>query len=397
MFTYKLFVSKANTLKLRLTNNRKNTEISLGLQMTQEELDDALSANPRSKFGTKRKYIMGVADKVEGVRLRLLEEQNRDADVKVLAEYIRVELFGESKPEDKSISFVEFFNKTGEAKAKSTNESFRYTLSTMRKYDKEVERKTFEEITYAWLSDFEAWMKRHDLSQNTRKIHFGNIRIAMREAYKRELTNNDPFRRFTFRPEKTRKRSVEVEDLRALFAYKVELFAEIYRDMFKLIFLLIGINTVDLHGLKKISKDGRIEYKRAKTGRLYSIKVEPEAMEIIKKYQGTKGLLCIADRWSDSRNFRHQMNAAIKRIGKAQGKGVKDKEGDGPFAHLTSYWMRHTWASIARSIGVSKDDISLALGHGDGNPVTSVYIKEDLGAVDRANRRVLDWVLYGKC
>ena len=396
MFSYKFFTSRAQTLKLRLTNNRRNTEIALGLQMTPEELEDALSANPRSKFGAKRQFIMGVKDKVEGVRLRLLEEQNADADVKIVAEYVRAELFGTVDKQEVPMSFVEFFKKTGEAKAQSTNESFRYTLSTMLKFDKGVERRTFEEITYAWLSDFEAWMKKRDLSQNTRKIHFGNIRIAMREAYKRELTNNDPFRRFTFRPEKTRKRSIEVEDLRALFAYPVEPFAEVYRDMFKLIFMLIGINTVDLHGLKEISKNGRIEYKRAKTGRLYSIKVEPEAMEIIEKYRGVSGLLCIADRWSDSRNFRHQMNAAIKRIGKAQGKGVKDREGDAPFAHLTSYWMRHTWASIARSIGVSKDDISLCLGHGDGNPVTSVYIKEDLGAVDLANRRVIDWVLYGK-
>lgn len=396
MFTYKLFIEKNGNLKLRLTNNRKSTEISLGLQLTQDELDDALAVNSRSKYGAKRQFVRGVIDKVDNVRLRLLEDHNRDADVKVVAEYVRAELFGESKPEDKPITFVEFFKKTGEAKAKSTNESFRYTLSTMLKYDKGIEGRTFEDITYAWLSDFEAWMKKHDLSQNTRKIHFGNIRIAMREAYKRELTDNDPFRRFTFRPEKTRKRSVEVEDLRALFAYPVEPFAEIYRDMFKLIFMLIGINTVDLHGLKAISKEGRIDYKRAKTGRLYSIKVEPEALEIIKKYQGTKGLLCIADRWSDSRNFRHQMNAAIKRIGIAQGKGVKDRMGDGAFAHVTSYYARHTWATIARSIGVSKDDISLCLGHGDGNPVTSVYIKEDLGAVDRANRRVLDWVLYGK-
>lgn len=396
MFTYKFFLSKGGTLKVRLTNHRKNTEIALVLRMSEAELNDALTTTSRLKLSEKGRYIKNVTEQLEKLQLQLMDEQRWGEDVKVIAELARRAIFGEEKPKEKPLTFVDFFIKIGQTKAKSTDESFKYTLSTMRKYDAKVDLKSFEEVTYAWLSDFEAWMKMHDLSQNTRKIHFGNIRIAMREAYKRELTNNDPFRRFTFRPEKTRKRSIEVEDLRALFAYPVEPFAEIYRDMFKLIFMLIGINTVDLHALKGITKSGRIEYKRAKTGRLYSIKVEPEAMEIIKKYQGLKGLLCIADRWSDSRNFRHQMNASIKRIGIAQGKGVRDKEGEGPFAHLTSYWMRHTWASIARSIGVSKDDISLCLGHGDGNPVTSVYIKEDLGAVDRANRRVLDWVLYGK-
>lgn len=394
MFTYKFFLTKTGILKLRLTNNRVPTEISLGLQMTQNELDDAM--NPRSKYSAKCQFIRSVIEKVEGVQLRLLEEQNWDIDVKIAAEYVRAEIFGELQSEDKPMLFVDFFKKTGETKAKSTNESFRYTLSTMLKYDKGVKLKSFEEITYAWLSDFETWMKKHDLSQNTRKIHFTNIRIAMREAYKRELTNNDPFRRFTFRPEKTRKRAVEVEELRALFNYPVEQFAEIYRDMMKLIFMLIGINTIDLHALKEITKDGRIEYKRAKTGRLYSIKVEPEAMEIIKKYQGAKGLLCIADRWSDSRNFRHQMNAAIKRIGISQGQGKKDKEGETPFAHITSYCMRHTWSTIAADLDIPDATISMALGHSGENRVTDIYIKRNMKKVDEANRRVLDWVLYGK-
>lgn len=36
-----------------------------------------------------------------------------------------------------------------------------------------------------------------------------------------------------------------------------------------------------------------------------------------------------------------------------------------------------------------------ALGHG-GNSVTDIYIDFDRRKVDEANRRVLDWVLYGR-
>ena len=62
---------------------------------------------------------------------------------------------------------------------------------------------------------------------------------------------------------------------------------------------------------------------------------------------------------------------------------------------LTTYWARHSWATIARKIGVSKDTIAQALGHG-GNTVTDIYIDDDMEAVDEANRKVLDYVLYGK-
>lgn len=388
---------------LRLRNNNKKAELSLGLNWTPADLEDAQKEKPKPSNAEKRRILTMYQAKIEEVKHILIEESRIDEDVEVIKDMVRVRLLGKKadaiEVEEASAqdTFINFFLTVGAAKAKSTAASFDYTLSTMRKYDVQLSEKDFEGITYAWLSDFEAWMKEHSLSQNTRKIHFGNIRIAMREAYKRELTNNDPFRRFTFRPEKTRKRSVEVDTLRGLFDYPVEPFAEIYRDMFKLIFMLCGINTIDLYNLTAITPEGRIDYKRAKTGRLYSIKVEPEALEIINRYRGEKKLLCLADRWGDYKNFQHQMNNAIRRFGIAQGKGKKDKDADtpAPFAQVTSYWARHSWASIARSIGVSKDDISLALGHGDGNPVTSVYIKEDLGAVDRANRRVLDWVLYG--
>ena len=62
-----------------------------------------------------------------------------------------------------------------------------------------------------------------------------------------------------------------------------------------LIFYLAGINAVDLFHLKEIT-NGFIEYRRAKTGRLYTIRVEPEAMEIIERYRGKNYLLNILDR-----------------------------------------------------------------------------------------------------
>ena len=59
---------------------------------------------------------------------------------------------------------------------------------------------------------------------------------------------------------------------------------------------------------------------------------------------------------------------------------------------ISSYWARHTWATIASSIDIPKDTISAALGHG-GNTVTDVYIRFDRRKVDEANRKVINYVL----
>lgn len=63
---------------------------------------------------------------------------------------------------------------------------------------------------------------------------------------------------------------------------------------------------------------------------------------------------------------------------------------------LTTYYARHTWASIAFNLGIQKDVVSLALGHSFGVRVTDTYINADLSRVDEANSRVIDYVLYNK-
>ncbi|WP_052078090.1 site-specific integrase [Porphyromonas gulae] len=71
-------------------------------------------------------------------------------------------------------------------------------------------------------------------------------------------------------------------------------------------------------------KDGRIEYHRAKTGKLYSIRIEPEAHALIDKYKGSELLLNIGER-TQYKNFIHRQNIELKRIGdvKRVGRGGK--------------------------------------------------------------------------
>lgn len=66
------------------------------------------------------------------------------------------------------------------------------------------------------------------------------------------------------------------------------------------------------------------------------------------------------------------------------------------FPDISSYWSRHTWATIAAELDIPKETIAAALGHSIGNPTTSIYIKFNQKKVDEANRRVIDYELYDK-
>lgn len=401
MFSFKFIVrsDKNDDLRLRITNNRASTQFSMGLKISPEELEAALSGSSRNI--RLEKMLASWTSQIKDLMLELADKKETDKDVKEIRVILQERLLGvaptqQPKDEKPEGNFTAYFQNFIDGKEnKGTKGVYKHTLDKIRSFDPDIDKKSFEDIDLKWLTDFEAFCAQ-TASKNARNIHLRNIRAVFNNAIDYEITSAYPFRRFKIRPEATRKRSLTVEELRKLFDYPVEPYAEIYRDMFKLIFFLVGINTIDLHGLKAITHDGRIEYRRAKTHRLYSIKVEPETLEIIKKYHGTNGLLCIADRWNDSRNFRHQLNKALQRIGEVERRGRGGKKViASAFPELSSYWARHTWATIAASLDIPKDTIAAALGHG-GNTVTDIYIDFDQRKVDEANRRVLDWVLYGK-
>ena len=400
MFSYKFIVSPKGKLSVQLICNCKKSQVSCRIDTTKDQL--ALAQYPKRRtediaITSLRSALREFESYLEFLQAKMPRIGMPKVDVKEIGEDF-AEHFGliKKRKVDNTGTFVKHYEQFMESKTnRGTRGVYKHTLDRIRAFDKNVDNKMFEDIDLKWLTDFEAFCAK-TACKNARNIHLRNIRAVFNNAIDYEITTAYPFRRFKIRPEATRKRSMAVEELRRLFDYPVEDYAEIYRDMFRLIFMLVGINSVDLHGLKSITRDGRIEYKRAKTGRLYSIKVEPEAMEIINKYRGVKGLLCIADRWIDSRNFRHQCNKALQKIGQVERKGRGGKKTiTAEFEGVTTYWARHTWATIAASIDIPKDTIAAALGHG-GDTVTDIYIDFDQKKVDAANRRVLDWVLYGK-
>lgn len=290
------------------------------------------------------------------------------------------------------------------ANKENTAEAFKYSLDYVRKFDRDDI--PFKEITVSWLEDFEIFMKQH-ISQNTISIVFRNLRAV----YNRAITDHPdlyvsyPFRKSKFRikSEKTRKRSLKTKQLVLLRDYPCERYQKKYKDLFMLVFYLIGINMVDLANLKKEDiVDGRIEYTRAKTGKKYSIKIEPETQTILDRHQGKEYLLDILDQYSNYKDFVHRMNIGLKKFGyvtwienraKNPEKVKKNKKVFHPFfSGISIYWARHSWATVASKIGIDKDTISAALGHENGSKVTNLYIDFDQNKIDKANRKVIKYI-----
>ncbi|MBQ6287385.1 MAG: site-specific integrase [Bacteroidales bacterium] len=266
---------------------------------------------------------------------------------------------------------------------KRTREIYQTTLNRIKDFDGNAERLCFEDITKIWLERFDEFLSKTAPSVNARNIHLRNIRHIINDAIDDNQTGWYPFRRFKIRPEKTKKRALTVSQLRTLFEAETKPHERKYLDAFKLIFFLIGINIKDLCDVSGVT-DGRVEYRRAKTKRLYSIKVEPEIQEIIDRIHGERSIAGASEGYASYKSYAAKVNNAVKDICERNG-----------LPKATTYWARHSWATIATDIDIPKETIAAALGHG-GNTVTDIYIDFDQKKVDQANRRLMDYVLYGK-
>lgn len=241
MFSYKFLVraEKNNALRLRLTSNRKMVEISLGVSLPSENLSDALSENPKPENIKWRSLFSKYQSALDEIKCDLLKDGRTNVPVSEIKELVLDRCFNkvaETKDEKpQKVTFASRFQSFADGKInEGTKGVYKHTLDRIRLFDPDVDRKLFEDIDLKWLTEFEAFCAK-TASKNARNVHLRNIRAVFNNAIDYGITSAYPFRRFKIRPEATRKRSLSVKELRELFNYPVEPYAEIYRDMFKLV------------------------------------------------------------------------------------------------------------------------------------------------------------------
>lgn len=266
----------------------------------------------------------------------------------------------------------DYIDKVKALKKENTARSYENTLVKLKAYcDPYAVR--FSDMSFAWFEGFVNSIS--DLKRNTVAKYLKCIKTVIRYAEDDGVAVNQAYRKVNSRAESdTPMRNLPVETFRRIRDTSIKGKTARYKDAFLLSFYLIGINMADLLALPKdCIVNGRLQYKRAKTGKNYSILIQPEAQAIIDKYPGKDHLLDFAEKCSC---FRYNCNDLLNKLE----------------AGLTWYWARYSWANFAVDLDIPKDIISEALGHKHGSTVTGIYIKYKLDKVDKANRQVIDYL-----
>ena len=255
----------------------------------------------------------------------------------------------------------------------------------------------FNKYSYKDLLLLEKELYKNGMSINGMGVYFRSFRAICNKAINMDIVGYEwyPFRKYKIKKEKTTPRVLSIVEMRTYFNHIIEPKHIFYKSWLigKLIFILRGINLKDLLLLtEKNIKGNRIIYKRAKTGKIYSIKITDEVEEILKEFTSNNTLLGILSNTDllDKEKLveihiqkRKVINSHLAKIG-AQINVNED---------ISTYVFRYSYANIAKQIGYSKDLIAEALGHEYGSNITGIYLELfDLQIVDSMNQKIIDEV-----
>lgn len=347
-------------------------------------LDITRSGNISNK---DKKHL--IEDIIEKYRDRIYNSEREFTGVPMTVDELVSRITGKK---DSELDFFAFAEQWISRSRLKYIEGHKATLNSLEKFIGQ-RKLPFSEITYDFLTRYCNSLS--DMQRAPSK-HLGNIRQLFKEArltYNTEtqtLIPNQPFERFKVPKDRAAniERDIDAGTLRKIIAYNGTGLAGLARDCYVLSFFLIGMNSADMYAATEF-RDGKICYKRQKTRTrrddeaYIEVEVIKEILPLLKKYRGKSHVFSFSTKYVSAHNFNKALNNGLRKVCKQLG-----------IREVSFYSARHSWATIARNdLGIDKGTISDALNHIDeGMNITDRYIKKDFSNINKANRKVADYV-----
>lgn len=281
-----------------------------------------------------------------------------------------------------------------EANRFSTAKNYRTAIRSLRRFLRQEELMV-KDITPELMADYAQWLRQQGISMNTVSCYLRSLRAIYNKVVKQySLDDRKPFKDLFTGHTKTVKRSATNDDIKRLQAMILPKNStlQLSRDIFLFSLYAQGMPFVDVAFLRKEQiRDGLIAYERHKTGQQIVVKIEGCIQEIINRYSKADSEFVFpiitahhpAQAYKQYQSSLRSYNRNLHKLEKLA--GLKRS--------LTSYVVRHTWASVAYDTNVDLAVIASALGHTNTN-TTRIYIRDiNNRRLADANKKVLGRIL----
>lgn len=276
--------------------------------------------------------------------------------------------------------------KLSRSRSTSTMANYQTAIRALHAYlQKDI---SMEEMDANQLCGFERWLLERGVRLNTISCYMRSLRSLLAEQ---DEGLKDLFSKVYTGAARTEKRAITVDAIARLQHLQLPetSFLTLARDVFLFSFYAMGMPFVDVAHLRRSQiKGDRLFYNRHKTGQPVVVVMEPALCKITDCYMQLSDNEFVFPLLHHGDDHEYQMvlgryNRALRRL--EQLAELK--------SHLTSYVVRHTWASIAYQQNADLSVISKALGHTNPN-TTLTYIREiDDQRLVTVNRSILTLVM----
>ena len=370
-------------LKMALTKRGDTALLPVGVYLlrTEWDADGQRVTRPHPQRVSINNYLDRLRMRVEDL-LRDLVLTGEGAPM--TATQVRDYIAGKTSDAEGGVLLADYYAKVRDEKHGSTRDHFVRAWELFVKIDPRFESVLLAGLDVQMVQRLDAELTKR-VAMTTRNTYIAKLMLVCKRAHGEGLIHANPCRDVRLHYVTPRHRALTLEQMRTFLAAPTRgVLEERAMALFKLSFYLRAINTADIarNGPECIS-NGRIRYVRAKTGKLYDFRLEPEAVELLDKWCGTRCIFAPFEALENPEVYaRTYMDDVLRRIA--------GREGLPP---VTMYWARHTFTSLIIDLGYSIEMASLAMGHGPGGlRVTAGYVTIQERRVDAIVRDVYDAV-----
>lgn len=389
-YKYKPLKNGELPLKVRICKDRKSRYINLGVSTKAEDWD--FSKNRlKDSHPNKDEIEKLITRTISTIKEKIIELKAEQQDF--TAQSLLDRLNSSSTKKTVGEIFNEHMQRLTDEGRRKYMLSLRYVYNTLIAFNKHLDI-YFSEIDITFLRRYETWLRKRGVAENTIGIHFRSLRAVYNIAIEQNAVKaeNYPFRKYKVSRlhEETAKRSLAKSDVERVIAYKsTNRYMRFPIDIFAFTYYCGGINFIDIANLTPANIiEGKLVYKRHKTSKLIKIPLQPQAIELIKKYH-RKDSPYLFPILSDFHETEIQKSNRIHKVIAKVNKRLKEIGEDlGLPLTLTTYVARHSQATVMKRAGVSTAVIREIMGH-SSERVTQIYLDSfDNEQIDNAMKNL---------
>ena len=383
-----------HAVRLCVTKERVRKYISLGFTCSLKNWD--VKANlPKRNHPFKAQYDSIISKAIRDYKEKLndFNSEGKDFTPAVLIDTLGLKVTKTTlfKYIESKIADLKESNRIGNA------DVYTNTLNQLKTFLKRKDI-TFSQIDLVFLNKFETFFRKRSSMDNTMSVHFRTLRAVFNSAIAEGYAKKDsyPFDKYKISERfstKTKKRAITKNEVHKVGKLIIDdnpsaLEAQKY---FMFSYYGQGINFIDIANLQWQNLiNGRIYYRRAKTGQELSFALPQPAIDIIEQFknEGTSYIFPILNDkiHISATQIKNRIRKVMTRVNKDL-KAIGTRVGIN--SPLTTYVARHSFATALKRSGVSTAVISESMGH-QTEAVTQTYLKSfENSIIDEAMKNLL--------